>query len=85
MHKYSDEEFTAASYFSDDEGESNHDQKIVKIRKQQSCCGFFGEGRHDIEPGTRAIRETVLFENEGWRSNYLCLDCATRIIDIGNS
>lgn len=78
---YTDEQFLDFDYFSDAEGESNYNRKIVKTRKEQSCCGFYGENRHNITPGTRAICETVLIDGEGWRSNYLCLVCASRILE----
>jgi hypothetical protein len=78
---YTDQELLDAPYFADSEGESSYERKIVTTRKLQSCCGDFGEGRHDIAPGTRAIREKCLLEGDGWRSNYICSECASKIID----
>lgn len=81
MSKYTDTDYLDYPFFSDAENESNYSRKIVIIRKPQSCCGYFGEGRHSLDSGARVICEKVLLEKEGWRTNYLCLPCAERMID----
>lgn len=74
IRKYTDKQYIDNYPFEDD-SVTNVTLKIVYTRKAHVCVGS-GEDGHALPANTRVIKETGIVTNEGWKSCYLCFDCA---------
>lgn len=75
--------YLALEPFESDEDVTNKTEKIVKIRKEQTCPGMFNEDNqaHEIPKGELAYRETGIMEGTGWVTSYYCLKCYDNYLD----
>jgi hypothetical protein len=64
----------------DDCGVSCQTMKIVKTKKIHPCCVGFTE-MHDIQVGSMAVCEKYIFEDQGWRNSYYCIECLDKWFD----
>lgn len=78
--KYTDEQYIEFEYWGPDDEHSHNEQKIVTVRKEQTCMSIFADP-HPIPPGTRAIRENAIHVDRGRESCYMCLDHADEYIE----
>lgn len=82
QRKYTDEQYAEHPYFQgDDDGYSNHSQKLVVTRKEQECTGSLTDV-HEIAKGSKVVKEVAIDPDSGWVSSYLCLDCADEYLDL---
>lgn len=73
--KYPVEEYEETEFYSCDEEESHHKQKIVKCRKPHICATC----QKKIKAGENALRETAFLD--GPVSCYTCIDCCDKWLD----
>lgn len=77
--KYTDKEYEEFEYFCDDDLIVSQGQKIVKTRTPHKCVTMFPI--HEIAVGSKAVRESAIDPDMGRVSNYICLDCADKLLD----
>lgn len=80
MSKYTDQQYEEFVYFEDDDEHTHRKQKLITTRKEHECLSIFKDP-HMIAPGTRVILETAIHVDDGFVSNYLCLECANDYLD----
>lgn len=81
--KYTDQQYV--DYYPFGEGEEylrNVNMQICSTRKRQICVGPPDGTPHDTEPRTRALKESAMHPGVGWKTCYLCLDCADQWLDL---
>lgn len=50
-------------------------ESLVKCRKEHKCIGAMECCKKVIKPYDYAVRVTVLFPGEGYKSQYVCTSC----------
>ncbi len=73
--KYAKEVYEDFDFYGSDEDITNHKQKIVKVRKQHSCC----QCEKYIEVSDNALCETGFLDGMPARA-YTCIDCCDKWI-----
>jgi hypothetical protein len=74
--KYLKEDYEQTEFYGPDEDLLNHQQKIVKTRKDHKCC----QCQKTIKPSENALRETGFIDNQPV-SAYTCIDCCDKWLD----
>jgi hypothetical protein len=71
--KYAEEMYLDSQIFAGDMdgSESNFTEKIVKIRKEHTCCVC----EKEIPKGTKMVSQRAVAQDLGWCSCYICLSC----------
>lgn len=80
--KYDKELYTDSGFYAGDmdEGYTDISEKLIKCRKDHSCANC----QKIISKGSYAVRETALFQGEGWKSSYTCTDCIEKWLEESN-
>jgi len=74
--KYAKEFYDETEFYGGDEDLLNHQQKIVKVRKEHYCCNC---GKI-IEVGKSSLCETGFLDGQPQRA-YTCVDCLDKWLD----
>ena len=72
--KYPEEMYLGSNIFDGDmDGleSSNFTEKIVKIRKEHTCCVC----EKEFAKGTKMVSQRAVVQDLGWCSCYICLPC----------
>ena len=71
--KYAEEMYLDSQIFAGDMdgSESNFTEKIVKIRKEHTCCVC----EKEVPKGTKMVSKRAVVKDLGWCSCYICLTC----------
>ena len=77
--KYDKELYTDSGFYAGDMDGAYTDisEKLIKCRKDHSCANC----QKNISKGSYAVRETALFQGEGWKSSYTCTDCIEKWLE----
>ncbi len=69
--RYTKQQYEECEFYPWSEEEKNYSRKVIKPRLPHTCanCG------NEIGKGEHCLKETCVFEGEGWRSAYTCLSC----------
>lgn len=73
--KYSKEDYKQTEFYGADESIDNHQQKIVKVRKDHKCCNC---GKV-INIGEEALHESCFCD--GPQHAYTCISCCDKWLD----
>jgi hypothetical protein len=74
--------YECQEWYPPDESESNHSQKIVRVRRKHKCSSLDPRVKtHEILPGSYALREKAIVEDMGWQQSYLCIPCMDKWLD----
>ena len=81
--KYPKELYVGSGYFDGDMDCEYIDeiQKLVKVRKQHTCCGNGRGCKKKINIGDYAVVDKALFPGEGWKSCYICVPCIEEFLE----
>ena len=80
--KYSESAYLDAEIFPDDGDEfRNYSRKLVTTRKEHDCSGNGFRVGHKLPPKSKALLETAIHVDDGYVSNYICLECADAYLD----
>lgn len=74
--KYQKEIYEQTEFYGADEDMTNHQQKIVKVRKEHKCCNC----QKVIEIGEYALKEKCFLDDQP-QSAYTCIDCCDNWLD----
>lgn len=77
--KYPKEEYVHSGFY---EGDMDSEyavteEKLVKCRKPHKCVSC----QKEIPAGNYALKESALFQGEGWKSAYTCTTCIEEWLD----
>lgn len=77
--KYAEEMYLDSQIFAGDMdgSESNFSEKIVKIRKEHTCCVCESE----MPKGTKMLSQRTVVQDLGWCSCYICLPCIEKWLE----
>lgn len=79
MLKFTEKLYETFEFFDTDDLTKLIAQKVVRTRQNHDCqSGLFDA--HPFVKGTLAVRETAIVEELGFRTNYICIDCADKIL-----
>lgn len=78
--KYTKEQYETGGYFDGDMDTEivKEEYKLVKIRKDHHCVGGCDK---IIHKGDHALSCKALFQEEGWKTCYMCIDCCNEWLD----
>lgn len=77
--KYAEEMYLDSQIFAGDMdgSESNFTEKIVKIRKEHTCCVC----ENEFAKGTKMVSQRAVVQDLGWCSCYICLPCIENLLE----
>ena len=80
--KYPDYVYLEHDLFSGDVDvdQKHHKRKLVKSRKEHTCCGSYAWEQHLIPIGTKIYFESCFLEGRPV-TTYFCLKCYDRYLD----